>query len=102
MSTQIFTEINTANVFIFSKNMDMSDVPNTITHLIFDDEFNEPLNKYTPIPNSVTNITFGDSFKADIGTCLMHLTNVTHIVFKNMPTIDLKKSIPKSVEQMTM
>ena len=74
--------------FIFYNGMKIEIIPNTTTHLIFDDSFNEPIPNDMSLPTSITKITFGVmnnnsylSFNQDLGDSFLHLTNLTHLTF---------------------
>uniref|UniRef100_A0A6C0C8E2 F-box and FNIP repeat-containing protein n=1 Tax=viral metagenome TaxID=1070528 RepID=A0A6C0C8E2_9ZZZZ len=73
-----------------------SDIPSYVTHLYFDDEFNQPIKGC--IPNSVTEVTFGNIFDQPIDGCIPN--SVTKLVFGDRFNRHIKGYIPNSVTEL--
>ena len=55
-------------------NQDVSQLPNSLTHLIFGDDLNQNVSH---LPNSLTHLTFSYNFNQDVSQlpkCLIYLT----------------------------
>ncbi len=81
-------------------NENLHQIPQNVTHLTFEDDFNQPLVSGV-IPNSVTHLTFGWSFNQPLTqgvTCVIP-NSVTHLTFGenfNQPLV-----VPNSVTHLT-
>ena len=73
-------------------------IPNSITHLKFDEDFNQPVFNY--IPNSVTHLMFMFGFNQDIKKSIPNsVTNLTFIGHFNQ---NIEGCIPSSVTHLTL
>ena len=72
-------------------------IPNSATHLIFRDNFNQEITDLIPI--TVTHLIFGDSFNQEIKNAIP--PNVTHLTFGRDFNQQIKGAIPHSVTHLT-
>jgi hypothetical protein len=68
-----------------------------ITHLTFDDSFNQPINDR--IPSSVTHLTFGLYFNQLLNDCIP--SSVSHLTFGLCFNQPINNCIPHSVTHLT-
>jgi hypothetical protein len=71
-------------------------IQETITHIIFCDKFDQPINDY--IPDSVTHLKFGRSFNCPILNCIPD--SVTHLEFGLLFNQPIKDCIPNSLKHL--
>ncbi|QGR54348.1 fnip repeat-containing protein [Moumouvirus maliensis] len=71
-------------------------IPNGVTHLIFRDRFNEPLENC--IPKSVTHITFGKTFNQSLEGCLPD--NVYYLKLGSHFNRSIKANILKNITHL--
>ena len=74
----------------------------SLTHLTFDDEFDQPLNN--SLPKSLTHLIFGKYFNQPLGDSLKYLIHLTHLDFShsmfNQPIDDSLKYL-KNLTHLT-
>ncbi len=86
------------NVFIVNSE-NIHQIPNNVTYLQFDDEFNEII-EVGVIPNNITFIHFGDNFNQPLKSGVIP-NSVTHIIFDYAFNQPLKVGdIPNSVTNL--
>jgi hypothetical protein len=75
-----------------------TDIPQKITHLTLDRNFDKPINNC--IPSSVTHLTFGYWFNRSINNCIP--SSVTHLTFGYLFSQPINNCIPPSVTHLTL
>ncbi len=87
------------NVFIVNSE-NIHQIPNNVTYLQFDDDFNEEI-EVGVIPNNITFIHFGDDFNQPLKPGVIP-NSVTHIIFDYAFNQPLKvNDIPNSVTNLS-
>ena len=87
-------------IIIHNNKLKEGDIPNSVTHLTFGNNFNQEL-KEGDIPNSVTHLTFYANFNQELKEGDIP-NSVTHLTFDDKFNQKLKESdIPNSVTHLT-
>ena len=91
---------NSKNIYNINNSLTVDTLQSNPTQLIFDDDFNQPLNQYS-IPSSVRHLTFGENFNEPLNKYSLP-QNITHLTFGdryNQPLVQY--SIPMNTTHLT-